>query len=319
MTWQYTEEQVQRQAEMLANRVKKTYSRLKKRFRKQNIDVFRLYDWDIPEVRAVVDWYAGHLVIAEYERLQTGPKWLPAMARAVANALSVPMERVFMKRRRTGQADGPRYERLDNRNLTLWVRERDLYFKVNLSDRVDTGLYSDHRDTRVMVRSMAGGQNFLNLYCYTGAFTCAAAAGGAKTTTSVDRSQTYIQWASENMERNGLVFPGHRFVRSDVFDFLDHYRGRPFSLVVVDPPSFSTAKRGSSRFEVLRDHPVLLQKVLRVTAPGGTIFFSTNHQRFEPQMDGLPAAEIAEITRKTIPIDYRNQQIHRCWLIKAPG
>ena len=318
MTWQYTKEQVQHHAEMLANRVKKNYARLKKRFRKQKIDVFRLYDWDIPEIRAVVDWYAGHIVIAEYERKQTGSDWLPAMAKAVAETLAVPMDLVFMKRRRTGKADGHRYEQMDNRNVTLWVNERDLQFKVNLSDRVDTGLYSDHRDTRTMVRDLAAGKDFLNLFCYTGAFTCAAAAGGANTTTSVDRSLTYINWAKENMEHNGLVFPGHRFVRRDVFDFLEHHKGKMFSLVVVDPPSFSTRKKDGKHFDILRDHPILLQKVLNVTAPGGTIFFSTNHQRFKPRMEGLPAAEITEITQKTIPIDYRNKQIHRCWVIIKP-
>jgi 23S rRNA (cytosine1962-C5)-methyltransferase len=87
MAWQYSPEQVQRQAVMLANRVKKNYAKLRKRFKREHIDVFRLYDWDIPEIRAVVDWYAGYLVIAEYERTQTGPDWLPVMAESICRSL----------------------------------------------------------------------------------------------------------------------------------------------------------------------------------------------------------------------------------------
>jgi len=301
---------------MLANRVKKTFSRLRKQFKKQNIDVFRLYDWDIPEIRAVVDWYAGYLVIAEYERTQTGPDWLPVMADAVSDILNVPRNQVFLKLRRTATPDGNRYEKLDNKNVSLWVTERDLMFHVNLSDRLDTGLYSDHRDTRVMVRKLAPGQDFLNLFCYTGAFTCAAVAGGARSSVSVDRSATYIEWALRNMQKNKLRGPRHRFIHSDVFRFLDNTREK-FSLVVVDPPSFSGQDIDNKKFEILTDHPALLRKVLRVTAPGGTIFFSTNHQRFEPQMDDLPAEEIKEITKRTIPVDYRNKNVHRCWVIKA--
>ncbi len=80
------------QATMLANRVQKKFKHLKKGFDKQNIEVFRLYDWDIPEIRVAVDWYAGHLVIAEYARDQSVPDWLQIMGRHVAEILQVPSE-----------------------------------------------------------------------------------------------------------------------------------------------------------------------------------------------------------------------------------
>jgi 23S rRNA (cytosine1962-C5)-methyltransferase len=68
------QEKYARQAEMLALRVKKRYQHLRKRFGRQNIEIFRLYDWDIPEIRAVVDWYAGHVVVGEYMRRQSTPE-----------------------------------------------------------------------------------------------------------------------------------------------------------------------------------------------------------------------------------------------------
>lgn len=129
-----TPEKEQYHAEILANRIRKRCTHLSKRFKRQNIDCFRLYDWDIKEVRAVVDWYAGHIVIAEYVRLQTSPQWLPQMAKAVGEALGVPANQIHIKRRQTKTEEGPRYQKLNNTGERLKVRERDLYFWVNLDD-----------------------------------------------------------------------------------------------------------------------------------------------------------------------------------------
>src|SRR3989338_3518648 len=172
-----TPEKTKYHAEILANRIRNRFAHLSKRFRKQNIDCFRLYDWDIKEVRVVVDWYAGHVVVGEYVRWQTGSDWLPQMAVAVAEALKLSPDKVHVKKRRTATEEGPRYSRLGSQGERLKVRERNLYFLVNLSDFLDTGLYSDHRDTRVIIGQLARNKDFLNLFAYTGAFTCAAAVG----------------------------------------------------------------------------------------------------------------------------------------------
>jgi 23S rRNA (cytosine1962-C5)-methyltransferase len=144
-----TPERTRQHAEMLFNRVRKSFHYLNKRFKRLNIDCFRLYDWDIPEIRAVVDWYAGHIVIGEYERLQTGPDWLEKMAEAAGEALGVPPDKVHLKRRHTRTSGEQRYGKMDSKGERIEVRERDLRFFVNLKDFLDTGLYSDHRDTRV--------------------------------------------------------------------------------------------------------------------------------------------------------------------------
>ena len=176
------------QAEMLANRVKKRFKHLYKRFARQQIDVFRLYDGDIPEIRAAVDWYAGHLVIAEYMRRQSVPEWLPLMGAAVAGALDVPPDKVHLKSRWAGKQEGKRYERLARTDQRMAVKEGALRFYVNLNDYVDTGLFADHRHTRQMVREMAADKDFLNIYCYTGAFSCYAARGGARGRSAPARS-----------------------------------------------------------------------------------------------------------------------------------
>ena len=303
-------------AEVLSNSVVKKFRHLSKRFRRENIDCFRLYDWDSPDVRVVVDWYAGHLVIAEYEREQTGPEYLPHMAQAVAAALQVPPEKVFVKRRHTNVADAPRYAKMDARNERFEVRERDLRLWVNLSDFLDTGLYSDHRDTRVLIREAAKGKDFLNLFAYTGVVTCAAAAGGARSTTTVDRNETYLKWAHDNLELNGLWnAKTHDIIRADALEFLEkscRMRKR-YSLVFIDPPSFFKDEEANVSFDINRDHPSMLAKVVEITTPGCDIYFSTNHQRFEPRFAGLPVAKIEKLTPKTIPEDYRNKNVHNCW------
>jgi 23S rRNA (cytosine1962-C5)-methyltransferase len=307
------------QAEMLANRVKKRYRHFHKRFCKQHIEIFRLYDWDIPEIRAVVDWYGGHLVIGEYMRRQSIPEWLPLMARAVAEALAVPSEQVHLKQRWAGKQDGIRYQRIDYTDRKIILRERDLKFLVNPFDYVDTGLYADHRDTRQMVREMASGKDFLNLYCYTASFSCYAAKGGARTTVSVDRSESAIGWAKENMVLNGLNMSTNRLVHDHTFDFLidARHEGMRFDLAVVDPPSYSTTKTRNVTFDILKDHPRLLKAVVAILRPGATLFFSTNHQNFIARMDALDVSQIKEITPHTIPDDYvhKRKTIHRCWKI----
>lgn len=313
-------ERIAEHAQMLANRVRKRFGALSGRFARGGIEVFRLYDWDIPEVRAVVDWYGGHLVVAEYTRKQTGPDWLPTVGREAARVLEVPEGRLHLKQRRTGGEDGPRYRRLADVGTRFPVRERDLRFWVNLTDRIDTGLFSDHRDTRRLVRVLARDTDFLNLYAYTGTFTCAAVLGGARSSVTVDRSATYCEWAGDNLALNGLAGPRHERVQADALTFLDRAAqgDRRWNLVVVDPPSFSQDRGPGPGFDIQRDHPDLLGRVLAVTAPGGTVFFSTNHQRFEPRLDDLPVASLAELTPDSIPPDYRNRRVHRCWrLVKG--
>lgn len=311
-----TDEKAEHHAEILANRLKNRYRHLARRFRRANVDVFRLYDRDIPEVRAVVDWYQGHLVVGEYIRLQTGPQWLPRMARAAGEALNVPQDKVFIKRRQTKSPAGARYQRSRNRGKRFAVSEFDLKFWVNLDGFLDTGLFSDHRETRKLFRAMAKGQDVLNLYAYTGAFSCAAAAGGAKSVVTVDRSSTYVNWARDNFQLNRMNNPAYEFVRSDTEEYLEFLKRkkRKFTLAFVDPPSFSN-RRGKSSFDVNCHHPELLEKVFSVMAPGSTVLFSTNHQRFDPKLDRLKVKRIRELTPAAIPEDYRNKLVHRCWRI----
>ena len=223
------------------------------------------------------------------------------MARATAGALSVPLDRVHLKSRRSGE----NYPRLARTGERLQVRERDLRFLVNLDDYIDTGLFGDHRETRARVRAEAGGSRFLNLFAYTGSFTCAAAAGGAGQTTSVDASRSYLDWAADNLALNRL---SGELVRSGVDDFLKGAGSRRWTLCVLDPPSFSDF--GGQSLDVQRDHRSLIERTLATLAPGGVLWFATNHQRFRPALEGLRYT-----VEDTVPEDYRNRAVHQAFRI----
>jgi 23S rRNA G2069 N7-methylase RlmK/C1962 C5-methylase RlmI len=307
-----------RHADMLANRVKKTHKKLAAKMERAQIGAYRLYDWDIPEVRAIVDWYEGHLVVAEYAREQTAliEDYVDVLGAASADALGVPRENVHTKARRTRPKTGDRYERLAKTGERIAVREGDLRFWCNLDDYLDTGLFPDHRRTRARVRSEAAKKRVLNLFSYTGSFSVYAARGGAARVTTVDASRTYLEWAEDNFALNELPTSRHVFVKDDVRDFLrfEAQRRHQYELIVCDPPSFSTGREKDS-FDVQRDHPTLVAECVDLLAPGGALYFSTNHQRFEPQWESVEGAAIDEITSETVPEDYRNKRVHRCFRV----
>ncbi len=312
------------QAEIFRNRLVKRARHLRRWPSKQGITCYRLYERDEPQVPLVVDRYEDCLHITEYERPHDRTPaehadWLDLMARTAADALEVDRAKVFMKRRQR-QRGARQHERFGDENRLFVVHEGGLKFQVNLSDYVDTGLFLDHRITRSMVREAAAGKRFLNLFGYTGAFTVYAAAGGAKSTVTVDLSNTYLDWARQNLALNELDGPAHRFVRSDAMQYLFQLPKEPcFDLAVVDPPTFSNSKRTEDVWDVQRDHVSLLRAVFAHVVPGGVVYFSTNFRRFKLAEAELRGVAIREISRQTVPPDFRNRRIHRCWRLVWDG
>ena len=307
-----------RQADEFANRLRKLARHLRRWPSKRSITCYRIYERDIPEIPLVVDRYEDALHIAEFERphQRTAAEhadWLDFMVRTAAETLEVPRNMAFLKHR--ARQRGPsQYERVDERQAVQVVNEGGLKFQVNLSDYLDTGLFLDHRQTRAMVRDLADGKNFLNLFAYTGAFTVYAAAGGAAKTTSVDLSATYQDWTADNLRLNGFGGPEHRLVRSDALAFLASLdASEHFDLAVVDPPTFSNSKSLEQDWDIQNDHAALLQQVIAHLTPSGIIFFSTNSRRFKLDESALQGVIIREISKQTVPEDFRNQRIHRCW------
>jgi 23S rRNA G2069 N7-methylase RlmK/C1962 C5-methylase RlmI len=276
---------------MFANRVRKNARHLAKWARRTGITCWRVYDRDIPEVPVTVDTYEGALVVNDY-RIDPGDRaWLDALAEAARAALDA--KDVHVKQR----LEGHQYERLDRAGAWKTVREGGHAFRVNLSDYIDTGLFLDHRITRARVADESAF-TLLNLFCYTGAFSVYAAARGMKTT-SVDLSNTYLEWARENLALNKLE---GEIVHADVREFLGDARraGRHWDVAIVDAPTFSNSKRMDYTWDVQRDHEALIADVRAVTSR--VVWFATNKRKFRMHVEGA-----SDETHATTPPDFRHK------------
>lgn len=304
---------------MLANRLRKMNRHYGKWARKKGITCFRIYDADIPEFPLAIDWYESWLHVAEYKRnhnlsILEYTEWWNLCHKCIEETLEVSSSNVFYKSREQ-QKGKQQYTKFADESSEKIVRENGLKFWVNLSDYLDTGLFLDHRPTREAVREISTGKTILNLFAYTGSFTVYAAAGGAVTTTTIDISNTYLNWAQRNLELNKLNGREHKLIRADVKQWLEEPVTEKYDLVILDPPTFSNSKMMKDVLDIQRDHPFLINKVLERVYPGGKVLFSTNYRRFKLTTEEIRSSSIKDITMATIPDDFRNKRIHYCFEI----
>ncbi len=308
-------------AQMVCNRIKKNLKKLKPWAKKQNINAYRVYDADMPEYSVAIDFYDHWVHIQEYappksidpEKAQNR---LRDVLDAVPVALNVPRDRIVLKQREQ-QKGRKQYEKQDEQQQLLPVQEGNCRFYVNLTDYLDTGLFLDHRPIRTQIESLANGKRFLNLFSYTCTASVHAAVGGAKFTTSVDMSQTYLNWGRKNLALNGLSEKGHDFIQADCVSWLEQSQGQQqYDVIFMDPPSFSNSKRMLDILDVQRDHVKLITLAMGLLKSDGTLIFSNNLRRFKMERDALKQYSIEEITAETIPKDFeRNTKIHQCFRI----
>ena len=318
-------------ARMVANRLRKNLKRLAGWRKQQAIDCYRLYDADIPEYAVAVDIYQSlpdgqRLVhVQEYAAPKTVDEFkarrrLDDALAAIRDVLQVDEKQLIVKVRQR-QKGAEQYNKLGSGGQFHTVLEHGHQFLVNLSDYLDTGLFLDHRTTRALLQKEAQDQHFLNLFAYTGSASVYAAAGGAASTTTVDLSNTYLDWAGRNMALNGFQGQSHRIIRADCIEWLRQAAGRErFGLIFLGPPSYSSSKRMRATFDVQRDHVALLQATLRLLEPGGTLIFSNNRRHFRMDRDALPGINIEDISARSLPKDFeRNPRIHNCWRLQQPS
>jgi 23S rRNA (guanine2445-N2)-methyltransferase / 23S rRNA (guanine2069-N7)-methyltransferase len=319
-------------AQMFANRLDKNLKRLGRAAARQGVSCYRLYDADMPEYAFAIDRYAladvpdeVHLHVQEY----AAPASIdPEAARrrrtealaVLPQAAGVPRERVHLRLRQR-QRGASQYRRLDAPAARHVVEEGGLRFLVNFEEYLDTGLFLDHRITRTRLRAAARDARFLNLFCYTATATVYAAAGGARSTLSVDLSNTYLDWAAENLRLNGLAPAQHLLERADCREWLRATAAAAdasrFDLIFLDPPTFSNSARMQGVFDVQRDHTALIDDGMRLLAAGGLMLFSTNAQRFRLDEALKERYALTDVSSATLPFDFeRNARIHRCYEIR---
>ena len=314
-------------AQMFANRLRKNVKLLEPWALREHIDCFRVYDADMPEYAFAIDLYGHegrHVYVQEYAPPKTvNPESARERRREVLavlpEILSVPLQQVHSRVRKP-QKGSEQYQKRENLAERHVVREGALKFWVNFRDYLDTGLFLDHRLMRQLLRDWAKDADFLNLFCYTGSATVYAAAGGARSTTSVDLSNTYLDWAHENLLLNGFSEGTHELLRADCLEWLDKQAlwGPRFDLIFVDPPTFSNSKRMEGVLDVQRDHVGMIRRSLKLLRPGGRLVFSTNYSRFKLDSDALGDLSVEDITARTIPKDFeRHAKIHRCFVVRS--
>lgn len=289
---------------MLADRIKKNARHLGKWARRQGFACLRLYNHDIPEYAFSLDDYQGNLLLTLSEGCAQRHS-REHLEEEIGLCLAEPKQLVFKQR-------GQQYDPLDASKSFL-VREGDLSFEVNLHGYQDTGLFLDHRLTRQWFRQLSQGARVLNLFCYTGSFSVAAAAGGAEQVTSIDLSNTYLEWARRNFVHNRLELEKHRFLQGDVMTWVTSTES-DYDLILCDPPTFSNSKRMQGVFDVQTSHPQLLRKLQSLLRPQGQILFSCNDRRF--RLDN--SLDWPEITAQTRSPDFARRGGHRCWHWRNP-
>jgi 23S rRNA (guanine2445-N2)-methyltransferase / 23S rRNA (guanine2069-N7)-methyltransferase len=309
-------------APAFANRIKKNVKQFEKWAKKERIDSYRLYDADLPEYNVAIDRYVDYVVIQEYSAPATIPeavtkRRISDVLLALPGALGIHPDRITLKTRER-QKGANQYQKLDERKVEVITQEYGAKFKLNLTGYLDTGLFLDHRVTRKLVGDKSKGKNVLNLFAYTGSASVHAAIGGAKSVTTIDMSNTYINWAKENFALNGLSGKQYDFIQADCLQWIKENSHQKFDLIFIDPPTFSNSKRMEDSWDVLRDHAEMLVGLIKLLSPNGELIFSNNKRKFKMDIDMLNQAgiDVTNIDHLCLPLDYkRNPHIHNVWLL----
>ncbi len=312
-------------ARMLANRLRKNLKNIGKWARREGHACYRLYDADMPEYAFAIDLYDGLVHMQEYRAPSSVEEQAAALRRqqalqAVMSVLELAPEQISLKVREK-QKGRAQYTANDERQRGFTVTEGPARFHVNLHRYLDTGLFLDHRPVRRLIRELASGKRFLNLFCYTGTATVHAALGGARSSLSVDLSRTYLDWAEVNFRLNGLDESAHRLLRADCIEYLQRAvrsGRRDFDLIFLDPPTFSNSRSTENVLDIQRDHGQLIDQCMKLLAPGGLLVFSTNRRRFSLDARIGEQHAVEDISDKTIDRDFaRHPDIHRTFLIRS--
>lgn len=306
---------------MFANRIRKNRKRLARWLKREQVSCYRLYDADMPEYAVAVDIYGEHAHVAEYQaprdiEPEVAERRLDEVRAALPDALGVPAASIAYKQRRRQRGTG-QYEKQDSKGEYISVNEGRARLLVNLHDYLDTGLFLDHRPLRLRLHDEAADKDFLNLFCYTGSATVHAALGGARSTTSVDLSNTYLGWLRKNLAHNGLDESRNKLVKANCMEWLQEQAGGGYDLILLDPPSFSNSTAMEESFDIQRDHPALVRSAMAVLRKGGQLYFSNNRRGFKMDPALLEEFTCEDITGQTLGPDFqRNRKIHSCWAMR---
>ncbi|MCZ2393356.1 MAG: class I SAM-dependent methyltransferase [Chitinophagales bacterium] len=291
---------------------------IKKWAKRNGVSCFRVYDLDIPSYPLCIDIYEDYVHVAEYKAKHKMDEdeyaqWLDDSLNVVSRVLEVPMENIFLKLRERKKGL-QQYEKFSHDSFGTWVQELGAKLWVNFTDYVDTGLFLDHRVARSWVRASSKDKIVLNLFSYTGAFSVQAAMGGARSVDTVDMSQTYLSWAEKNMLENGFSDSSKfRFLREDILQWLPSIPKNYYDIIILDPPTFSNSKKMKDVLDIQEDHVWIIRRAMDGLKTDGVLYFSNNFRNFVLDEASLQKYRIQEVSKTSIPEDFRNKNIHMCY------
>jgi 23S rRNA (guanine2445-N2)-methyltransferase / 23S rRNA (guanine2069-N7)-methyltransferase len=294
-------------AEMFANRIKKNKKKWGKWARRNGVECYRLYDADIPEYNVAVDQYPSKAVVHIFQKERdadddAAKQRVQDVLMTLPEALGInPVDLVVKVRRKHDEGD--QYARISQQDAEMLVSEGDLRFVVNLEDRIDTGLFLDHRVVRAYAAEICKGKRMLNLFAYTCSVSVAAAVGGAKQTTSVDLSNTYLDWGKKNFEANGIDPAEHRFIRDDAMRWMARDRNS-YDWIFINPPTFSRSKMSKGDFNIHKDHASLIENAMRSLDRKGEMVFTTHARAFDLDEPITTRFHVEDVTKQFVPPDF---------------
>lgn len=310
---------------MFQNRLTKNKKELGKWAMRSGIEAYRIYDKDVPQVPVIVDKYGDYLVLNYFRGPydmddptdKTMDRRIQEIAHIITMVFQIPDQYLFIKLREKKKGKS-QYEKLAQTGKTIYIKESEGIFKINLSDYLDVGLFLDHRPLRRIVANQSAGKSLLNLFSYTGSFSVLAAKQSG-TTTNIDISPVYMEWTKANFLLNKLSLSSHEFFATDVLDWVfdQNNRNTKYDIIVLDPPTFSNSKRSVDIFEVQKDHAKLIKTLMEIYLnPNGVLYFSNNFRKFvlDPNLTAIYNSQ--NITNKTFDKDIRDHRLHQVWEIR---
>ncbi len=311
-------------AEMFANRLMKNVKNLKNWVKREEVSCYRIYDADLPDYAVAVDFYEGKwLHVQEYQApFEIDPKKakqrLNEVLAVLHRELQIPANQIFLKVRQS-QKGSAQYEKLEEQNQYYEITEGKAKLWVNFTDYLDTGIFLDHRILRQKAARASIGKRFLNLFAYTCSASVQAALMGAKAVTSVDLSNTYLEWGQHNFELNGLSILKHPFVQADCLQWLG-LTNDFYDVIFLNPPTFSNSKRMNTTLDIQRDHVELIHLCMDRLSNEGILYFSCNQKNFKLNKMVLENYSLTNISHLTLPPDFeRRANMHHVWEIRHHG
>ncbi|MGD6731144.1 MAG: class I SAM-dependent methyltransferase [Pleomorphochaeta sp.] len=298
--------------------LKKNALMMRRLLLQENTDCMRVYDRNIEELPVSVELFSKYARITDYSEDGLSDELEELVKDAVRRMCYVQGENVIFHRR-AKRSNKEQHELQSTHSVTLEVNEASHRFKVDLTKRIDTGLFLDHYKTRKLVQSISDNKRVLNLFSYTGSFSVYAAAGNAQLVESIDLSKTYTDWAMHNLSINGFQGDKYPCITTDALKYvIDSVRNKKiYDLVIFDPPSFSNSRKMEKDFDVQRDYVRYLKFINNLLEKGGKVIFSTNLSSFHMDPGRLKGFEVKNITKDILAEGFTKKKgTSRTWILE---